>query len=204
MFRSHLFARMLVLALTVGAAGTAAAEAPPPSSTKVEHRGGHGRHHARLTPEERAQKKREIAQKIDTLLIVELSSRLSLSDEKTLKLKDALARGREARESRRAAVDAEREKLRALVSKNAPDAELLAQQKKLLAAMSQPDDHTLFTETAKFLTPREQSELHLVLPELKDEVKDMVREARGKGGMQGADRMERMERREQRRQGGNR
>lgn len=202
MFRSRLSAPLLVLALSVGAASAASADSPPPSSSKVEERGARARHHARLTPEERAQKKREIAQKIDTLLIVELSSRLSLTDEKTLKLKDALARSRDAREARRAAVDVEREKLRALVSKNASDAELLAQQKKLLAAMSQPDDHVLFTETAKFLTPREQSELHLVLPELKDEVKDMVREARGKhGGMQGADRMERRERRQG---GGNR
>jgi hypothetical protein len=164
----------------------------------------HGSHHAKLTPEERAAKKREVAQKIDTLLIVELSTRLKLTDEKTLKLKDVLQKSREAREARQALVAAEREKLRALVDKKASDSELKAQSAKLAGLVAAKPDDGIFEQTAKFLTPHEQAELLLALPELRKEVRGLAREARGRRGdreVQQMDREERFERSQKRGRG---
>jgi hypothetical protein len=162
---------------------------------------GRERRHAKLSPEERAAKKREIAQKVDTLLVVELSTRLKLSDDKTLKLKSALQQNRDAREARRATIEGERTNLRALVDKSASDGELLAQSKKLAALINDKGDVDLFEQTAKFLTPKEQAQLMLTLPELRQEVRGLAREARGhrrgKGEgreLQDMDREERFER----------
>ena len=182
--------------LTVALATTLALPAlaaPPPSpapsveNERVAQRDGKRkkqkkdkkRKKGKLSDEEREALRAEVERKVQTYLTVELSSRLGLSDDKALKLGDAIGAEREAREARHQTVKAEMKKLQELVDSGAADGALQAQTQKVVAAQAQiRDQGAVLEKTASFLTAKEQAQLVLAFPEVMHDVRKLVGQAK--------------------------
>lgn len=192
----RVLALALAAALTIPVAAVAndvvGAQSPvgQPQAGK-EGRGKHGGRMAKLPPEERAALRERVKQKIQTYLTVELSSRASLDEKKSLQLGAALKSHLDGREKARTTRHDAFKKLKELVDSKANDAALKAQMSAVLDTHHKEqamDD--LATSLGKFLTPTEQAKVIVAFPEVMKDAMHLIREARGgrgggKGGMRG-------------------
>jgi len=166
----------LAIALAIGAPVAAiAADLPQRTGTRE---GRHARF-SKLPPEQRAALRARVQEKIQTYLVVELSSKAGLDDKKSLQLGTAikahLERSEAARDDKRQALEA----LQGLIDQKAPDAALTAQIKAVLATTDREEHHQqLLADVAKFLTPTEQAKIVVALPEVMKDAMRLVRDAR--------------------------
>jgi len=142
--------------------------------------------------ERREEIRERVEQKIRTYLTVELSGRLALDQKRALQLGDAVQRHMDRMHERREKTRAEADKLRELVEKKAPDAQVKAQLDTVVGLAGKDDDlHAFLADTAKFLNVTEQAKLALSMPEIMRDVhrlvKDARREFRGRGPGPGDD-----------------
>jgi uncharacterized membrane-anchored protein YjiN (DUF445 family) len=145
---------------------------------------------AHLSDERREQLRGEVQGKIQTFATVELASKLKLDQKRALELSDLIKAHLDRKEQTRLALRDEAKKLRELVDKNADDAALNAQMKRVLEAKLKNDDtQELFDATGKLLSVREHAQLVLEFPRVRAEIARMIREARpgGGGGGRGGD-----------------
>lgn len=162
----HAHALLLTTTLLVGA--SAALAEPPPGPGPGGHFGG-----------KREEMRARVEQKIKTFLTVELASRLSLDQKRALQLGDAVQRHMERQHQRREKMRSEADKLRELVEKKAPDAQVKAQLDTVVGLAGKDDDmHAFLGDTGKFLNVSEQAKLALSMPEIMRDVHRLVREAR--------------------------
>jgi len=169
-------AAALALALAV-VAPVAAIAADLPQRTG-QHEGRHARF-SKLPPEQRAALRARVQEKIQTYLVVELSSKAGLDDKKSLQLGTALKahleRNDAARDDKRQALEA----LQGLIDQKAPDAAISAQIKAVLAMNGREEQQQLLlADVAKFLTPTEQAKIVVALPGVMKDAMRLVRDAR--------------------------
>lgn len=146
------------------------------------HRRGPGAG-AGLGDTERANLRGRLQQKIQTYLTVELSSRASLDEKKSLQLAAALKTHLERMEKRRNEHRASLGALQKLVDQKADDAALRAQLKVLLAQGGKGTDlQALLDDTSKFLTVTEQAKVTLAMRGVLQDVRRMIRQARHNRG----------------------
>lgn len=153
--------------------------------------GGPGGHDGPFA-ERREEVRQRVEQKIKTYLTVELSSRLALDQKRALQLSDAVQRHMDRMHERREKMRAEADKLRDLVEKKAPDAQVKAQLDTVVGLAGKDDDlHAFLGDAAKFLNVTEQAKLALAMPEIMRDVhrmvKDVRKEMRGRGPGPGMD-----------------
>ena len=134
---------------------------------------------SKLPPEQREALRARVQEKIQTYLVVELTSKAGLDQKKSVQLSTAvkahLERMETARDDKRQAIEA----LQGLIEQKAPDAALLAQIKVVGASGDrEAQQQQLVTDVAKFLTPTEQAKLIVALPEVMKDAMRLVREAR--------------------------
>ena len=171
-------AAALALALAVVAPVAAVAADLPQRTGHGDHEGRRARF-SKLPPEQRAALRARVQEKIQTYLVVELSSKAGLDDKKSLQLGTAikahLERTEAARDDKRQALEA----LQGLIDQKAPDAALTAQIKAVLA-MNDREEHQqqLLADVAKFLTPTEQAKIVVALPGVMKDAMRLVRDAR--------------------------
>ncbi len=165
--------------------GTHIAQGPSDQNGNGSRKGRKGRKGKNLNKEERAALQKEVQRRIQTFVTVELATQLELSDEKALRLSSAVKAHLAKRQDARDKIRGERDKLEALIQKNASDRDLQNQTKKVMAASRNMHDEDGFMEaTRSFLTAQEQAKLVLIYHHIQKEVRRMVRHAkqRGKGG----------------------
>lgn len=137
--------------------------------------GGHGGPFA----ERREEIRQRVEQKIRTYITVELSSRLALDQKRALQVGEAVQRHMDRMHERREKMRAEADKLRELVEKKAPDAQVKAQLDTVVGLAGKDDDlHAFLGDTAKFLNVTEQAKLALSMPEIMRDVHRLVKETR--------------------------
>jgi hypothetical protein len=137
---------------------------------------------------QREEMRARVQQKVRTYLAVELSSRLALDTTKSQKLADAIQAHMERRRTEREGLRTEAQKLRELVDKKAPDAQVKAQLDVLVKKHARGDNfEALLADTGKFLTVQEQAKLALSLPEVMKGMREMMKDARRemRGGRRG-------------------
>lgn len=138
------------------------------------------------SPADREARRAELEQKVDTYITVELASQIGLSNDKALKLADALKARRASRKTRREATMAEYQKLKELVDKGAPEKDIKAQTARTVeAGRAMRDEDDVLDDTAKFLTPMEQAKLVLAFPHVRREMKQLMKDGRGRRGERG-------------------
>ncbi len=169
-------AAALAIALAVVAPVAAIAADLPQRSGK--HEGRHGRL-SKLPPEQREALRARVQEKIQTYLVVELSSKAGLDEKKSLQLGTAikahLARMETARDDKHQALEA----LQGLVDQKAPDAAVSAQIKAVLSITDREQaQQQLLADVAKFLTPTEQAKIVIAMPEVMKDAMRLVRDAR--------------------------
>ena len=120
-----------------------------------------------------------VEQKIKTYLTVELASRLNLDQKRALQLGDAVQRHMDRQHQRRERMHSEADKLRQLVEKKAPDAQVKAQLDTVVGLAGKDDDlHAFLGDAGKFLNVTEQAKLALSMPDIMRDVHRLVRDAR--------------------------
>lgn len=120
-----------------------------------------------------------VEQKIRTYITVELSSRLALDQKRALQVGEAVQRHMDRMHERRQKTRVEADKLRELVEKKAPDAQVKAQLDTVVGLAGKDDDlHAFLSDTGKFLNVTEQAKLTLSMPEIMRDVHRLVKEAR--------------------------
>ena len=172
-------AAALVLALAVTAPVAAIAGDTGSHADKQDKREARRARLSKLPPEQREALRARVQEKIQTYLVVELTSKAGLDQKKSVQLSTAvkahLERMETARDDKRQAIEA----LQGLIEQKAPDAALLAQIKVVGASGDrEAQQQQLVTDVAKFLTPTEQAKLIVALPEVMKDAMRLVREAR--------------------------
>lgn len=162
----------LVLAGLLSLPATAGPPPPGPPASPTPPADARG-------PQRREEIRQRVQQKVRTFLAVELSSKLSLDDAKSMKLADAIEAHMTRRRAGRDEVKLEAQKLRELLDKKAPDAQVKAQLDVVVKKHTRGEDvEGLLADTAKFLSVTEQARLALALPEVMRDVREMMRDAR--------------------------
>lgn len=151
------------------------------TSALADRRHGPGGPGGREGPfaERREEMRERVEQKIKTYLTVELSTRLALDQKRALQLGDAVQRHMARKHERREKTRVEVEKLRDLVEKKAPDAQVKAQLDTVVGLAGKDDDlHAFLGDVGKFLNVTEQAKLALAMPDIMRDVQRMVRDVR--------------------------
>jgi hypothetical protein len=154
----------------------------------VAQAGGAGSGVGDVSSTRREENRARIQQKVKTYLTLELSSRLNLDDKRSLQLASAVQAHMERRRISREQARAEMDKLRSLIDKKAPDAQVKAQLDAVVKEQDRGEDlRALLADTGKFLSVQEQAKLALAAPEVLKGMRQMMREARreGRGGRHG-------------------
>jgi hypothetical protein len=139
-------------------------------------------------PKRRRARREKIRRKMQTFVVVELSSALDLDEKRALKLADAVREMGKEREAAHKGLRKEMMALRTLVEEGAGDRKLKAQlaQVKSARKKAQSMDDRLFEKTASFLSVKEQAQLTLAMPEVMKQMRRMAGKAgRGKRGGEG-------------------
>ena len=160
-------AHAILLTTTLLAGATAALAEPPPNPKPNKFAG------------KREEMRARVEQKIKTYLTVELASRLNLDQKRALQLGDAVQRHMDRQHQRRERMHSEADKLRQLVEKKAPDAQVKAQLDTVVGLAGKDDAlHAFLGDAGKFLNVTEQAKLALSMPDIMRDVHRLVRDAR--------------------------
>ncbi|OGQ18193.1 MAG: hypothetical protein A2138_15225 [Deltaproteobacteria bacterium RBG_16_71_12] len=96
-----------------------------------------------------------------------------------MQLGDAVQRHMDRQHQRRERMHSEADKLRQLVEKKAPDAQVKAQLDTVVGLAGKDDDlHAFLGDAGKFLNVTEQAKLALSMPDIMRDVHRLVRDAR--------------------------
>ena len=173
--RTAAFALAFALAVPVAAF---AADLPQAADLQGQHEGRRARF-SKLPPEQRAALRARVQEKIQTYLVVELSSKAGLDDKKSLQLGTAMKAHLERTDAARDDKHQALEVLKGLIDQKAADAALTTQIKAVMSMSDREEQQQqLLANVAKFLTPTEQAKIVVALPEVMKDAMRLVRDAR--------------------------
>jgi hypothetical protein len=178
----------LGLATSLGLALPALAGPPPAGSDAALRLAQAGEENPDRSWKKKSKKRKmrreKVQRKMQTFVVLELSSALDLDEKRALKLATAVKEVGEERQKAHQKLRADMKALRGLLEEEASDGKIKKQLDRVLEGRkaAQKQDELLLVKTRSFLSVKEQAKLALAMPKVMSQMRRMAGKAADKRG----------------------